>query len=54
VIADREHAIADREHAIADREHVIADREHAIAELKASTSWRVTAPLRALKDLIRR
>jgi hypothetical protein len=54
VIADGEHAIADREHVIADRERVIADREHAIADLKSSTSWRVTAPLRALKDLISR
>ena len=44
-----EHRIAEREAEIAEREARIADLERVIAQLHRSTSWRVTAPLRALK-----
>jgi hypothetical protein len=38
------------------RTHAAAEREalDRVAELQSSTSWRVTAPLRALGDVVRR
>ena len=44
-----EQRMVEREAEIAQREAKIADLEQVIAQLYRSTSWRVTAPLRALK-----
>ena len=51
-IADRDIQIADRDIQIADRDAQIADRDAQIANFLASTSWRITKPLRDLKPLV--
>ena len=47
------HLILDQERTAAERlRHDLAEREHALAALRASTSWRLTAPLRAARRLV--
>lgn len=48
-----EAAIADREAAIAARDQTIAALQHRIDVIHASTSWRVTAPMRMASRLVR-
>ncbi|HHY27002.1 MAG TPA: hypothetical protein GX523_09725 [Desulfitobacterium dehalogenans] len=56
-IAERDSSIAERDSAIAERDRAIAERDSAIAERDSiinSTSWKFTAPLRAIMSLFRR
>ena len=61
VLADRSLALAKRSHevtalktAMADRESQIAFLQSTVRALRLSTSWRITAPLRVAKRLLRR
>ncbi|MDR1913431.1 MAG: polysaccharide pyruvyl transferase family protein [Clostridiales bacterium] len=60
-VTERDNAIAERNNAVTERDNAIAERNNAVAErmyVYASTSWKITAPLRAIidffKDIIRR
>jgi peptidoglycan/xylan/chitin deacetylase (PgdA/CDA1 family)/SAM-dependent methyltransferase len=47
-------AVADRDGEIADLAHALAEREREINELRGSTSWRITLPMRVVGRPLRR
>ncbi len=57
VVAERDAVTAGRDAVVAERDMVVAERDTVAAQLAAihrSRSWRITAPLRALRDGLRR
>ncbi len=63
-VAERDQAVAERNQAVAERDQAVAERDQAVAEwdqavaewdiLVNSTTWKMTAPLRALLDFLKR
>ena len=51
-VADRDGQLEALNLAVADRDSGIADRDRQIADFRASTSWRITMPLRVLKPIL--
>jgi lipopolysaccharide biosynthesis protein len=53
-LTDRSHEVAALKTAIANRESQIAFLQSTVRALRSSTSWRITAPLRVAKRMLRR
>ena len=51
-VADRDSGIADRDGQLEALNLAIADRDRQIEDFRASTSWRITKPLRVLKPIL--
>ena len=48
-ITERDNAIAERDNAIAERDNAITERDNVFC----SKSWRITAPLREVKNILK-
>ena len=51
-IAALNQTIAERDQTIAERDQTIAERDAHVIALKSSTSWRITAPIRAISSRV--
>ena len=51
-VADRDSGIADRDGQLEALNLAVADRDRQIEDFRASTSWRITKPLRVLKPIL--